>query len=67
MPPHDFSNRDSDAWSRLRHFVDMTKCVDNGRGRPGLTNCQHPLTVPVVSAYEEDDEDGPITTRWVVS
>jgi len=66
MPPHDASNRDSDARSRLRHYVEKTKSSDHGRERPGLTSCPRVSTSPVVSAYEETDDDGPITTRWAV-
>jgi hypothetical protein len=64
MPPHDASNRDSDAWSRLRHFVDKTDSLDNGRDRPGLASCKRAPIAPVAPAY--DDDDGPITTRWAV-
>jgi hypothetical protein len=63
MPPHDSSNRDSDSWSRLRRFVDKTNGIDNGRERPGLSSCKRPLNAQVVSAYDDED-DGPITTRW---
>jgi hypothetical protein len=65
MPPHDSSNRDSDAWSRLRQFAEKTKAVDHGRDRPGLANCRRIPEAPAVSAYDDDD-DGPITTRWAV-
>jgi hypothetical protein len=65
MPPHDASNRDSDAWSRLRQFVDKTNSIDNGRDRPGLANCKRAPVAPPASTYDDDD-DGPITTRWAV-
>ena len=65
MPPHD-PKRDSDAWSRLRQFVDKTNSVDNSRDRPGLASCKRAPVAPVVPSYQDDDDDGPITTRWAV-
>ncbi len=62
MPPHDASNRDSDARSRLRRFVDKTHGIENGRDRPALASCKREPVDPVNSAY--DDDDGPITIRW---
>ena len=68
MPPHDASNRDSDAWSRLLHFVEKSNPLDHGRDKPGLASCTRAPVTPAASAYgyEEDDDDGPITTRWAV-
>jgi hypothetical protein len=65
MPPHDASNRNSDL-TRLRHYVEKTNTVDSRRDRPGLANCS--IKQPMIAAaYEHDDEDdGPITTRWAV-
>ncbi|HEY0469839.1 MAG TPA: hypothetical protein VGC79_36890, partial [Polyangiaceae bacterium] len=67
--PHDASNRNSDAWARLRHYVEKTNPADNGRDRPGLVSCTRPKVAPVAPAYDyddDDDDDGPITTRWAV-
>ena len=65
MPPHDASNRNSDAWARLRHYVEKSNTVDNGRDRPGLANCKRAKVAPIAPGYDHDDEDdGPITTRW---
>jgi len=67
MPPHDASDRNSDSWTRLRQYVEKTNAVDNGRARPGLASCNRPKPAPEPVAYEPDDEDdGPITTRWAV-
>jgi hypothetical protein len=66
MPPHDASNRDNDAWSRLRQFVDKTNSIDNGRARPGLASCKRAPVATASTAYDDDDDDGPITTRWAV-
>ncbi len=65
MPPHDASSRDSDAWSRLRHFMNETNGIEIGRDRPGLASCKRAPIAPVAPAYDDDD-DGPITTRWAV-
>jgi hypothetical protein len=65
MPPHDASNRDSDARSRLRHYVEKTKSIDDGE-RPGLASCPRVSTAAVIPAHDEADDDGPITTRWAV-
>ena len=66
MPPHDAPKRDSDACSRLRQFVDKTNGIDKGRDRPGIANCKRGTIAPVVPSYQDDDDDGPITTRWAV-
>jgi len=66
MPPHDAPNRDSDSWSRLRRFVDESKSAEISRDRPGLANCKRTASAPVTATYQEDDDDGPITTRWAV-
>ena len=66
MPPHDASNRESDAWSRLRRFVDQSNSAESKRDRPGLANCKRTTSSPIVTSYEDDDDDGPITTRWAV-
>jgi hypothetical protein len=66
MPPDDTSNRDSDSWSRLRRFVDKSNSAENSRDRPGLANCKRATSAPVAAPYQEDDDDGPITTRWAV-
>jgi len=65
MPPDDPSKRDSDARSRLRHFVEKTANHHSGRDRPGLTSCKQAPSAPVATAFADDD-DGPITTRWAV-
>jgi hypothetical protein len=65
MPPYDASNRNSDDWARLRQYVESMNTVDKGRDRPGPVSCKRPQSAPAVSAYDEDD-DGPITTRWGV-
>jgi len=62
MPPHDASNRNSDAWARLRQYVEKASDADPRRARPGVVSCKRPV-LPAVSAYEDED-DGPITTRW---
>jgi hypothetical protein len=64
MPPHDADDRDRDAWSRLRQFAEKTNGIDSSRDRPGPASCRRAVITPVVSAYEEDEDDGPITTRW---
>jgi hypothetical protein len=66
MPPHDASNRDSDSWSRLRRFVDQSSSAENRHERPGLANCKRSAGTPIAASYQEDDEDGQITTRWAV-
>jgi hypothetical protein len=69
MPPHDSSKRDSNASSRLRPFVEKTDKDDSGRDRPGLASCKRAPSVPSAPAattFEDDDDDGPITTRWAV-
>ncbi|MEI9949631.1 MAG: hypothetical protein WDO74_11790 [Pseudomonadota bacterium] len=67
MPPHDASTRERDAWSRLRRFVDQTNGSDDGRDRPGLASCKRAAITPATAtAYDNDDDDGPITTRWAV-
>lgn len=69
MPPHDASNRNSDSWNRLRHYVEKTNTVDTGRDRPGLASCKTSKPAPVPAAYDndnDDEDDGPITTRWAV-
>jgi hypothetical protein len=63
MPPQDAPNRDSDAWSRLRHFVDKTKRSHDGGNRPALANCKGSSSNSAGSVYDDEDE-GPITTRW---
>ena len=63
MPPHDATNRDSDAWSRLRQFAEKTNAIDNGRDRPGPASCRRAKIAPIEAALD-DEEDGPITTRW---
>jgi hypothetical protein len=65
MPPHDASDRNSDALTRLRQFVENSNALDEGRNGPGPVSCKRPLIAPAVSAYADDDE-GPITTRWGV-
>jgi hypothetical protein len=62
MPPHDASNGNSDSWSRLRKYVEKTNAVDN-RDRPGLASCKRPLNAPPAPVHDDED-DGPITTRW---
>jgi len=66
MPPHDAAIRDSDAQSRLRQFVEKTDRIDNGKDRPGLVRGRRSTAAQLTPVYEENDDDGPITTRWAV-
>jgi len=65
MPPHDASDRNGDAWARLRRYEEKTIKVENGRERvrPGLVSSKRSVVSPASSAYDDED-DGPITTRW---
>ena len=64
MPPHDASNGNRDSWSRLQAYVDKTKAAES-RDRPGLATCKRPVKAqPVATPVHDDEEDGPITTRW---
>jgi len=65
MPPHDASNRNSDPMARLRKYVEKTNQVDERRDRPGIVSCKRAAQAPAASAYDDED-DGPITTRWSV-
>jgi hypothetical protein len=64
MAPHDSSKRDSDALSRLRHYVDRTKIIDDRRERPGPASCKRLIIEAAAPVYEDEDDEGPITTRW---
>jgi len=63
MPSDRAPNRDTEALSRLRRFVDKTRKVDDRQDAPGLAACKRSAITPAESAYD-DDGDGPITTRW---
>jgi len=63
MPSDRAPNLDTEAWTRLRRFVDKTKKVDDRHDAPGLVACKRAAITPAESAYADDD-DGPITTRW---
>lgn len=65
MPPDDASNRNRDAWDRLRQYVEATNTAESSRARPGLANCKRTAAAPASTSYDDDD-DGPITTRWAV-
>ncbi|MEI9938111.1 MAG: hypothetical protein WDO69_12900 [Pseudomonadota bacterium] len=45
--------------------MNETNGIEIGRDRPGLASCKRAPIAPVAPAYDDDD-DGPITTRWAV-
>jgi len=51
--------------TRLRKYVEKNNQAEQGRDRPGIASCKRPAVAPAASAYDDED-DGPITTRWAV-